>query len=93
MMKVASPRRLRRLSVEAGLTLLLLPVYAHAQFVQQGSKLAGTDAVGPAFHGNSVAVSADGNTAIVGGSRDNMFRGAAWVYTRSGGVWSQQGAS
>ena len=48
--------------------------------------------MGPAFHGNSVAVSADGNTAIVGGSRDNMFRGAAWVYTRSGGVWSQQGA-
>ena len=33
----------------------------------------------------------DGNTAIVGGPSDNSNIGAAWVYTRSGGVWSQQG--
>ena len=37
------------------------------------------------------ALSADGNTAIVGGSRDNSNAGAAWVWTRSGGVWTQQG--
>ena len=36
--------------------------------------------------GYSVAIAADGNTAIVG-----SFGGEAWVYTRSGGVWSQQG--
>jgi hypothetical protein len=30
--------------------------------------------------------------AIVGGRADNNFTGAAWVYTRSGGVWTQQGA-
>jgi hypothetical protein len=36
-------------------------------------------------------VSADGNTAIVGGPGDNSGTGAAWVYTRSGGAWTQQG--
>jgi hypothetical protein len=38
-----------------------------------------------------VALSADGNTAIVGGPGDNGLTGAAWVYTRSGNVWTQQG--
>ena len=38
-----------------------------------------------------VALSADGNTALVGGWNDDGTKGAAWVFTRSGGVWSQQG--
>jgi hypothetical protein len=59
---------------------------------QQGVKLVGTGAVGPATQGFSVALSADGNTAVVGGNQDNSNAGAAWVYTRSAGVWSQQGA-
>jgi hypothetical protein len=59
---------------------------------QQGSKLVGTGAVGAAQQGSFVAVSADGNTAIVGGPFDNGTIGAVWVYTRSGGVWSQQGS-
>jgi sRNA-binding regulator protein Hfq len=59
---------------------------------QQGVKLVGTGAVGAANQGRSVALSADGNTAIVGGDRDNSFAGAAWVFTRSGGVWTQEGA-
>jgi hypothetical protein len=59
---------------------------------QQGGKLIGTDAVGVAEQGWSVAISADGNTAIVGGPSDNNNAGAAWVYTRSEGVWSQQGS-
>ena len=58
---------------------------------QQGAKLVGTGAVGAAYQGISVALSADGNTAIVGGFADNGSAGAAWVFTRSGGVWSQQG--
>jgi hypothetical protein len=57
---------------------------------QQGPKLVGTDAVGPAQQGVSVSLSGDGNTAIVGGPGDNDFAGAAWVYSLSGGVWSQQ---
>jgi hypothetical protein len=65
---------------------------AHALYVQQGAKLIGTGAVNVPSQGYSVAVSADGNTAVVGGPSDNAGAGAAWVYTRSGGVWSQQGA-
>lgn len=62
-----------------------------AVWSQQGNKLVGTGTVGNAQHGVSVALSADGNTAIIGGDNDNSSIGAAWVYTRTGGVWSQQG--
>jgi hypothetical protein len=57
---------------------------------QQGSKLVGAGAVNSANQGQSVSLSGDGNTAIVGGNSDDGF-GAAWVFTRSEGVWSQQG--
>jgi hypothetical protein len=69
-------------------------VYTRAGGVwsQQGPKLVGTNAIGPnVLQGVSVALSVDGNTAIVGGTVDNDYVGAAWVYTRAGGVWSQQG--
>jgi hypothetical protein len=65
---------------------------ARASYAQQGAKLVGTGSVGDVGQGSSVAVSGDGNTAVVGGPYDNGGAGAAWVYTRSGGVWSQQGA-
>ena len=61
-------------------------------WTQQGSKLVGTGAVGTGQQGSSVALSADGNTAIVGGLGDNSGIGASWVFTRSGGVWTQQGS-
>jgi len=61
-------------------------------WTQQSGKLVGTGAVGGGSQGNSVAISADGNTAIVGGWFDNYINGAAWIYTRSKGVWTQQGA-
>ena len=61
-------------------------------WTQQGSKLVGTGAVGNAYQGQSVALSADGNTALVGGNRDNNNTGAVWVFTRSGNVWTQQGS-
>jgi hypothetical protein len=62
----------------------------------QGGKLVGSGAaVGGALQGWSVALSADGNTAIVGGPYDNYNNGygtgAAWAFTRSGGVWSPLG--
>jgi hypothetical protein len=62
-----------------------------AGWTQQGAKLVGTGAIGNAEQGWSVALSADGNTAIVGGLADNGVTGAAWVFTRSGSVWTQQG--
>jgi hypothetical protein len=64
---------------------------ANRQFRQQGPKLVGTGAAAKASQGDSVSLSADGNTAIVGGNYDNNGVGAAWVWTRSGGVWTQQG--
>ncbi len=60
-------------------------------WTQQGPKLVGTGGIETQYQGFSVALSADGNTAIVGGDQDNSGIGAAWVYTRSGGVWTQQG--
>ena len=60
-------------------------------WAQQGPKLVGNDAAGMSIQGSSVALSADGNTAIMGGRSDNADVGAAWVFTRSNGVWTQQG--
>ena len=59
-------------------------------FVQQGSKLVGSGATGNAHQGYSLALSGDGNTALIGGPYDNAG-GAAWVFTRSGSTWTQQG--
>ena len=66
---------------------------ALGQFTQQGSKLLGTGTVGLASQGWSVALSGDGNTAIMGGRDDHSSTGAAWVFTRNNAdVWSQQGS-
>jgi hypothetical protein len=58
---------------------------------QQGPKLVAADAVGPASQGIAVSLSADGNTALIGGFSDNNNAGAAWVWVRTAGVWTQQG--
>jgi hypothetical protein len=83
--------RLFRAFLLISATLFFSSQLALAQFSQQGPKLVGTGAVGGAEQGQSVSLSADGNTAIVGGPLDNGYAGAAWVYTRNGGVWTQQG--
>ncbi|HEX3909180.1 MAG TPA: hypothetical protein VHW67_00590 [Solirubrobacteraceae bacterium] len=59
---------------------------------QQGSKLAGTGETGAGEFGSSVALTADGDTSLIGGPADNSRKGAAWVFTRSGSTWSQQGS-
>ncbi len=61
-------------------------------WAQDGSKLTGDGEVGDGYLGSSVALSADGNTALIGGSGDNGGVGAAWVLTRSGSTWAQQGS-
>jgi hypothetical protein len=61
-------------------------------WTQQGPKLVpndGSNAPNSQF-GASVALSADGNTALIGGDLDSST-GAAWVFTRNGGTWTQQG--
>ena len=57
-------------------------------------KLVAADAVTGQFEaplqGNVVSLSADGNTVIVGGHGDNGYRGAAWIWSKKGGVWTQE---
>jgi hypothetical protein len=60
-------------------------------WTQQGSKLVGSSATGSSAQGRSVALSADGNTAVVGGSDDNANIGAIWIFIRTSGVWTPQG--
>ncbi len=61
-------------------------------WTEQGSKLTGAGESGNAFFGKSVALSADGDLAMVGGYNDNEHRGAAWVFTRTGSTWVQEGS-
>lgn len=76
--------------------LLALSVQTHAAgangFIQQGENLVGAGATGPANFGYATALSADGNTAMVGGPGNGPHgEGAVWVFTRSGASWTQQG--
>lgn len=75
----------------AGTGALWVFTRSQGKWSQQGSKLVGNDCVGASGLGTSVAISGDGNTIVAGGSGDNNIVGAAWIFTRSGGVWSQQG--
>ena len=61
-------------------------------WTQQGSKLKGSGESGNADFGSSVAVSSEGTTALIGGPTDASSVGAAWVFTRSGSTWTQQGS-
>lgn len=69
----------------------MIPGLLFAQFTQQGSKLVGTGGDASSFQGSSVAISSDGNTAVIGGIYDNSQQGAIWIFTRSSGLWAQQG--
>jgi hypothetical protein len=49
-------------------------------WTQQGGKLTGSDQAGEGEFGTNVALSADGNTALIGAWRDNSGTGASWVF-------------
>ena len=51
----------------------------------------GNEEAGEGCFGGSVALSSEGNTALIGSSFDNEGAGAAWVFTRAEGKWAQQG--
>ena len=59
--------------------------------VQQAKLAGGTEEDGEGRFAASVAISADGDTALVGAPGDDNGAGAAWVFTRSGSTWTQQG--
>jgi len=56
----------------------------------QQQRLTASDGGANDEFGRSVALNGDGNEAIVGAHGHNEGRGAAYVFTRSGGAWSQQ---
>jgi len=58
-------------------------------WIQQQKLTASDGATGTTF-GCAVALSSDGNTAIIGAQYDASSQGAAYVFTRSGTVWTQQ---
>jgi hypothetical protein len=60
-------------------------------WTQQGPRLAGNEETSLGQLGTSVALSADGDTALLGGWGDASWAGAAWVFTRSGESWTEQG--
>jgi hypothetical protein len=60
-------------------------------WMQKGNKIVGGGSVGTAKQGFSVAISGDGNTAILGGPGDNGNTGAAWAFIWNNGMWQQQG--
>jgi FG-GAP-like repeat len=93
---VGGPGDNRNTAAEASVGAAWIFIRNNGVWSQQGYKLIGTGADGFAVQGVSVAISADGNTAIVGGPNDALTTnssgvGAAWVFTRSAGIWSQQG--
>ncbi|RYZ42515.1 MAG: hypothetical protein EOP49_28305, partial [Sphingobacteriales bacterium] len=61
-------------------------------WTQQGNKLLGTGAVGNPGFGSSVSISADGNTLAAGAIFEHNENGAVWIWTRNGGIWTQQGS-
>jgi hypothetical protein len=62
-----------------------------ASWLQQGSKLTGQGELEAGQFGYSVALSASGDSALIGGPGDNASQGAAWLFARTGTSWTQQG--
>src|SRR5205823_1536733 len=61
-------------------------------FIQQGDALTGGGETGTGHFGIAVSLSDDGNTALIGADGDDGDKGAAWIFTRSGSGWNQQGS-
>jgi hypothetical protein len=65
-------------------------VRSGSSWIQQGAKLTAGEETGTGEFGYSVALDAEGDTALIGGPRDNGYAGAAWAFTRSGSTWTQE---
>jgi len=59
---------------------------------RQQAKMSVSDNAGLASIGDSVSLSPDRNTAIVGGGGDDGGTGVTWAFTRTGNAWTQQGS-
>ena len=86
-MQLVDGRLLLRVQVGPGARypLQIDPVF------QQVARLEGGEGERGGGHlGRSVALSANGTTALVGAPHDDGEAGAAWVFTKSGSTWTQQ---
>jgi hypothetical protein len=61
-------------------------------WVAQSPALSGAGEEGEGFFGHSVALSAGGETALVGAPADSGDRGAVWAFKRTGTGWEQEGS-
>jgi hypothetical protein len=57
----------------------------------QQAKLVGGGESGAGKFGSSVGLSREGALALIGGPVDNEHTGAAWLFSRSGSTWTQDG--
>ena len=90
------------LSADGGVALVGAPaqVNDHGQvwafmrtgpsWVRQAAPLTAVGESGPGFFGRGLALSASGETALVGAPGDSERLGAAWSFRRSGSSWSEQ---
>jgi hypothetical protein len=60
-----------------------------ASWARLGPKLTAQGEVGAGQFGSSVALAADGQTALVGAPHDDAALGAAWTFVRAGAGWAQ----
>jgi hypothetical protein len=71
-----------------------------SSWAQEGPKLVPPELSPGALFGSSLAVSADGDTALAGAPADipaacrnaGGYAGGVWTFTRAGGMWTQQEA-
>lgn len=80
-----------RLVITAVFLMLWAAIAVAQTYTQQGNKLVGSGGISSSQNqGYAVALSADGNTAIVGARNDDDNHGAAYIYRRTGTTWTQQ---
>lgn len=65
---------------------------AGENWTQRGPKLTGPEEAGAGQFGGDVALSGDGDTALIGGPTDNSGVGAVWFFTRTGETWALEGS-
>ena len=70
---------------------VLVFVRSGSSWVQQGGPLTGSGEKSKDEFGGRMAISASGDTALIGGPYDLGKKGEVWVFQRSGETWSQQG--
>lgn len=86
---MAIPGMARRATLLALIVLAASAAPATAAIELQ-TKLVPTDELGAdGRFGNSVALSSNGDEALIGGWTDNDDAGAAWVYARIGSSWHE----